>query len=335
MIRPIQVTDLCLVESDHFWDTYTLILDNSRHNRSTLADVHSSSLEPSTPTHKTLFHRSRNTTLEICLPCRVNRPGRAGLYPADSRCLVETPILGTLQTCKMHHERICNRCLTESTYLRMGRNGPDTPSTEQFRTNLKITGSQDTDEYDLKRNETVTCAACREYAVLAHVDRILTSCARNSYKVRTSLRSVINSLHASVPYIEDGVGTAKATAMMVVEEVWLHHFSRWDELVHVAHRLQSLEYAYFERMKRTGYVEYPTERAHRHALLVELWGDDWLDQTHLHNADVELKNLFTAWAREIAATGGFGIRHDDAEITPPQVLTQRVSTQTSIRGTHC
>lgn len=306
---------------------YTLIIDNSRHNRSTHADLHSSSLEPSTPTYRTLFHRSRCTTLGICLPCRINHPGRAGLYPADSRLVIETPLLGILQTCKHHYEHVCERCLVESSSLRPRKTDPDTLPGRIPTTNLRAAAQNDTDEYDRNRNETVTCSACRQYAVAAHTDNILASCARSSYKVKTNLRTAMGSLHGPSHYISHGLGTAKQAAMMAVEEVWLSNFARWDELLVVAHQLQSLEYAYMEHYKRTGRGEEPVGRAHRHALLIELWGEDALDRSHMIDSDIEMNNMFTSWATDIKLAGEF-THPDEPQYAPPQALSLRVSKRT-------
>ncbi|WVF69055.1 hypothetical protein IAT40_003829 [Kwoniella sp. CBS 6097] len=271
------------VDSHAFWPAYTLLLDPSRPHSSTIDDFHSSRLTPSTPSFPTLFHRSRHTTLRICLACRLNHPTRLGFYPAVPKRLTWTNRYGKSPTCDKHASHFCSDCMkefgTETSSPTYGRGGRRTISPEiPAATGLLPTQHADTDDRGVVRQRgSLICTSCRTAAITLKLKRMLIGCSRGTLPVK----GLSNNWFAKFPvknYIEFGTGTAHTEARLAIEVQWLEDHTRWKELRPTAEALQDyesqLKYVFYNR-ETNGDIEDPRAKQIRLGQEAELRGDDW------------------------------------------------------------
>ncbi|OCF35079.1 hypothetical protein I316_03119 [Kwoniella heveanensis BCC8398] len=269
------------VDSHAFWPAYTLLLDPSRPHSSTIEDFNSARLTPSTPSFPTLFHRSRHTTLRICLACRLNHPTRLGFYPAIPKRLTWTSRYGKSPTCDKHASHFCSECMKEfgtetfsPTYGRGGRRtvSPGIP----MSTGLMPTNHGDTDGNGAVRPRgSLVCTTCRTAAITYMLRRMLEACSRGILPVR----GLANHWLATYPvrnYVADGMGTAHSEAKRAIEEKWFQDHTRWTELRPTAEALQQYEYHMKQEFYRDeNFSEDPRAKQIRLRQEAELRGDDW------------------------------------------------------------
>ncbi|KAK4685752.1 hypothetical protein P7C73_g4392, partial [Tremellales sp. Uapishka_1] len=302
------------VDASPFWPTYTLTLDPSRHHSSTVQDLRSSRLTPSTPSFPTLFHRARSTTLSICLACRLNHPSRLGFYPAKRERATRTSKFGIAPTCDTHYNRYCANCLTED-------------SDRHGMSEAALWG--DTDEYGrLRPYEAMTCESCRGVAIEAEIHRILVECARGGEVRGTSSNWVRNVAYCE--YVELGVSTARVKAYEAVEEQFLVDQMRWDELMAPARNLQAHEQYVKYRYQRKSMHESPHLREQRLALEVEVKGDE-LDEEEEWESDHRLDKMYPVWWRE-SEMANPNLRSPDAGDHKLQTMSEEVSLDDYFRG---
>ncbi|WVQ96564.1 hypothetical protein IAU59_003669 [Kwoniella sp. CBS 9459] len=290
------------VDSHAFWPAYTLLLDPSRPHSSTIEDIHSARLTPSTPSFPTLFHRSRHTTLRICLACRLNHPARLGFYPAIPKRLTWTCRYGRAPTCDKHASHYCSDCMKEfgtenfsPTYARGSRRNvsPEVP----ISTGLLPTHHGDTDGRGLVRPRgSLLCMTCRTTAITHNLRHVLEACSRGTLPITT--RGLSNPWLTAYPvrhYVQSGFGTAHSEAKRAIEERWLQDHTRWNELRPTAEQLQMYEKHLKAMFFRHGtYDEEPRAKENRLMKEAELRGGDW-DGTETARDRAERFCLYKKW----------------------------------------
>ncbi|ODO00116.1 hypothetical protein I350_06741 [Cryptococcus amylolentus CBS 6273] len=292
------------VDSHSFWPDYTLTIDPSRHHASTISDLHSARLTPSTPTFPTLFHRARNTTLSSCLACRLNHPSRLGYYPAVAKRMTYTSRFGFAPTCDKHAGTFCTSCLRESEPL-AGRNSisggiiSSTPSPREYGMSLMLSPCNlgDVDERGVERPpRALVCPDCRRQSIWNQIQLNLVACARGTY-LRGN-RAPWLSNEKLKDYVDFNVGTAFEMGYAAVEEQWLKDHTRWDELFETALALQNHERALKLQFMTTATEETKSQRDERVARLAELRGEDSNGRETEEDA-MEMEALYRSWWREI------------------------------------
>jgi hypothetical protein len=290
--------DTCSVDSHSFWPSYTLVLEPSRRHESTVDDLYTSSLTPSTPSFPTLFHRARSTTLSTCLACRINHPSRLGLYPANPKRITLTSKLGLAPTCNIHWGNFCSSCMLEQPRLsRDGSNASD------YFDRLKCSSVGDTDKLDSTRQlKSMTCMDCRSEAIDFEIERLLVRCARGG-RVRGD-NNDFQDAAAFTEYVEHGMGTARDAALDSVQQLWLENQTRWPELRYTACEMQRRERALRKKFLLTFQTESDRERSLRHQHIAELRGEDsvidpWEDEQAMNR-------MYRAWAKGLFEVEGEG-----------------------------
>ncbi|WVQ73442.1 hypothetical protein IAR50_003014 [Cryptococcus sp. DSM 104548] len=289
------------VDSHPFWPDYTLTIDPSRHHASTISDLHSARLTPSTPTFPTLFHRARNTTLSSCLACRLNHPGRLGYYPAVAKRMTYTTRFGYAPTCDKHAGTFCTSCLRESEPL-AGRNsfaGGIIASPRDHGSSLMLSpcNSGDVDERGVEREpRSLVCPECRRQSIWNQIQINLASCARGTFP--RGKRSPWLSNEKVKDYVDFNVGTAYEMGYAAVEEQWLRDHTRWDELFETALALQNHERVLKLQFMTTATEETRSQRDERIARLAELRGEESNGREAEEDA-MEMEALYRSWWREI------------------------------------
>ncbi|WVW85101.1 hypothetical protein I302_107138 [Kwoniella bestiolae CBS 10118] len=313
------------VDSHSFWPAYTLLLDPSRPHSSTLEDIYSSRLTPSTPSFPTLFHRARHTTLNICIPCRLNHPSRLGLYPAVPRRLTFTRNFGSTPTCEKHYHHYCSGCLKEYGIESLSPTPPSagrhlqipSPVVRSDR-GLLVPNSRDIDEegYYRLRNDLV-CKDCRRTTASEEIKRVLMEeCPRGGDDSTSNgiIRGWKNDWTRN-QYIEEYVEESSHTCTYMVSKAiklqWLTNHTRYNELWDTAMELQKNEKNLKLKFYNDHYdvnfntdlnlvarsLESPHERVLRLTKEYELRGEDYTGRTDAQD-QVEVLELCKKWTEQ-------------------------------------
>ncbi|WVQ65473.1 uncharacterized protein L199_003649 [Kwoniella botswanensis] len=312
-LRKVSLGWKSAADSHSFWPTYTLLLDPSRPHSSTLADIDSARLTPSTPSFPTLFHRARYTTLHICIPCRLNHPSRLGLYPAVRRRLTYTKKFGYTPTCEKHYNHFCSGCYREYSIESLSPTPPTAGGNRYMRnvtpvvptnTGLLPCNAKDTDEdrtYRL-RNDLI-CRNCRRISISNELTNLLKECSRNTQTVdgmgviRGLNNDWINNQYIK-EYIEETTSTCVIMANKAVELQWLMNHTRYTELWGTAMELQRNERMMKDRYINHNFnarlVEWPHEKQQRLIKEYELKGEDFEGRESLED-HYEFMDLCKKW----------------------------------------
>ena len=294
-----------IVDSHSFWPAYTLALDYSQVHSSTLSDLNSSSLTPSTPSFPTLFHRSRHTTLSICLACRLNRPDRVGFHPANPRRITLTSKFGWTPSCDRHYMTYCQNCMREDPALGRDIHGRLVVDPTMDGTGLCQVSTWDIDEDGRKRIGTNVCMDCRSAAICASMTRLLIECARGGEPKCVDDVDMLYSLSvAGGDYVRLGRGTAHTAAIEVLEETWLDRFTRYDDLYETAQALQRHEQQTKMRYRQSRALETERERNYKLTLIMELRGEETLNAKTLLGNVQEMNENYRSWDREMEMGSG-------------------------------
>ncbi|WWC62981.1 uncharacterized protein I303_105579 [Kwoniella dejecticola CBS 10117] len=293
------------VDSHPFWPSYTLLLDPSRPHSSTLDDIFSASLIPSTPSFPTLFHRARFTTLKVCLACRLNHPARMGLYPAVPRRLTYTKRLGFAPTCAKHHLHTCSSCMREFGIESLSPTGhrrwiSTAPSPAEggiaIDKGLVPCSRGDIDEHGLPRyQDELICKGCRMSAIDRELQRQLVDCARGG-----PLRGMKEEWTTSGDiqnYINHSTDTASIQIERVLEERWLIQHTRYMELLDTAIELQDREASFKMAYITRNIIETDAQRDVRLKLEYELRGEDFKGYESAQDR-MERNDLYNTWYLE-------------------------------------
>ncbi|WWC71125.1 uncharacterized protein I206_105078 [Kwoniella pini CBS 10737] len=297
------------VDSHPFWPAFTLLLDPSRPHCSTLDDIHSASLIPSTPSFPTLFHRARFTTLHVCLACRLNHPCRIGLYPAVKRRITYTQRLGYAPTCEKHYLHTCSSCMREFGIESLSPIGNqrrwilNTPSPTDggvpIDKGLIPSNRGDIDEEGHRRyKDVLICKACRFMAISNELSRALVSCARGS-QVRGLNEDWTTSEHI-VEYIERSIDTVPIQVERALEVRWLVGHTRYIELIATAQELQNIEQTMKMEFITNGIVENEYAKNYRLQLEYELRGEDY-KEIESSQDKIEKVNMYNSWQHQLQA----------------------------------
>ncbi|WVN90780.1 uncharacterized protein L203_106023 [Cryptococcus depauperatus CBS 7841] len=296
------------VDSHPFWPEYTLIIEPSRHHSSTISDINSARLTPSTPSFPTLFHRARNSTLTTCLACRLNHPSRLGLYPAVRKRLTYTSKFGLTPTCEKHANSFCSNCMRESEpQANRTPSGSyasnvipaSTPSPREHASTLVLSMANegDVDEHRQSRApRALVCSDCRKWAISNEILQVLRECARDGQLRGEHTPWLWNERVKD--YVEFNVGTAPEMGYAAVEDQWLMDHTRWDELFETALQLQNHEKMLKLQYMRTAEEETQGQRIVRLAKQAELMGED-ADGKETEEEAIELEALYRSWWKEL------------------------------------
>ncbi|OCF75524.1 hypothetical protein I204_04380 [Kwoniella mangroviensis CBS 8886] len=305
-------------DSHSFWPTYTLLLDPSRPHSSTLADINSARLTPSTPSFPTLFHRARYTTLHNCIPCRLNHPSRLGLYPAVRRRLTYSKKFGYTPTCEKHYNHFCSGCYREYGIESLSPTPPAIGGGRYMRnvtpvvptsTGLLACNPKDTDEdgtYRL-RNDLI-CRDCRRIAISNELTNLLKECSRTADTEIMVVAGVIRGLNNDwisnqyvKEYIEESTYTCIIMANKAVELQWLMSHTRYTELWGTATELQRnermMKARYIKYDFNTRFIESPHEKQQRLIKEYELKGEDFEGKESLEDYH-EFTDLCKKWIEQ-------------------------------------
>lgn len=197
------------VDSHPFWPTYLALLHS---------DCEVSAANPS-------FQLTRRATASVCVPCRlalISRSGNTGSTGSPNLVatfITWTTYTGPVPTCEGHLQRFCAHCLRIA----------GEPSAPQLA--LNFADPEDRDETGRKRGKTafIICRFCRERAFELPLHRELIECARGG--VFAGRAAPFTAVSSAVEYINFGRGTAETAARRALEEVFLHHNTRWGELI--------------------------------------------------------------------------------------------------------
>lgn len=229
--------EILLVDSYHFWPEYTLIIEPSKDHASSVHDLAYGRTQPSSPTYSTHFQRALGTTAETCLPCRMNRPDRLGLYPATARSDTASNKFGHIPTCPRHERMYCTNCLRGN--MREGKRTMARPD----RYNLALVARKDMDEDGyryVKGDNHITCSGCRQFALTSFVEELLQDSARGG-TIHGHAGHIVNESDEAQEYILMGRGHAIDTARAAIEETWLSVNTGYEDCMETAGQLQTLE----------------------------------------------------------------------------------------------
>jgi hypothetical protein len=298
------ICDSIPVDSHPFWPAYTLVLDPSRQHQSTVDDLTSSTLTPSTPSFPTLFHRARSTTLSTCLACKLNHPERLGFYPANPKKITPTSKFGWAPTCNAHWSNFCIGCMMEQPNIR----GTDIRNFQA----LAVFEDTDTDEHGRTRPWTRSsklCVGCRKAAIHREIDYWLKLCARGGV-LRGLGRVDLTKSMAYTEYTSGAYGRARPAAYHTVERVWLMDHTRWNELFSAAQSLQTNAKLIKRVYINSGHTENESNRAYRHSLMQELRGDD--TEVDVRKDEATMDALYKNW-NKMLVEGDLDEEDDDSD----------------------
>jgi hypothetical protein len=279
--------DLLLVESHSFWPVYTLILDPSKCHSSTVADLRSSRTTPSTPSYPSLFHRARSLTLGVCLPCRLNHPGRLGLYPALSKAATWSNYLGVIPTCHRHHGLYCSCCLKEASQ------GDNNNAGRVILSNRR----GDMDDTGRYYNNPIVCNGCREGALMAHIEKELKKCARGGPIVDAGHMFMLTLTVED--YFHMGQLNVMETARLAVREQWLINQTCYANLENFMVQLQSAENTLKRRFIFRRRVESDEIRFQRILLLERLFDDITRNIPETIGRIInDIEDMYTEWSED-------------------------------------
>lgn len=159
------------------------------------------------------FQVTRRATSTVCVPCKMSRPGTTNQV---AKVITWTTYAGPVPTCEGHHQRFCAHCLRIQSDSHLG---------------LYFCDPEDRDELGRKRARTpfLVCRFCRERAFELPLRRELIECARGG--VFAGQAAPFTIVSSAQEYIHFNRGHADTAARRALEEVFLHHNTRWGELL--------------------------------------------------------------------------------------------------------
>lgn len=194
------------VDSHPFWSAYLALLHPE-------CDV--SAATPS-------FHLTRRATASVCVPCKMVHISRPGTTDQVAKIITWTTYTGPVPTCEGHFQRFCTHC------LRIAGEHP----APHIALALNFADPEDRDETGRKRGKGTAfliCRFCRERAFELPLQRELIECARGG--IFAGRAAPFTAVASAIEYINFSRGTAEAAARRALEEVFMHHNTRWGELL--------------------------------------------------------------------------------------------------------
>ncbi|WRT66747.1 uncharacterized protein IL334_003710 [Kwoniella shivajii] len=313
------------VDSHPFWLSYSILLDPLESHLSPLQRIHSNHRANPLPSFPTRFHHARNTTLRICLACRLNHPSRLSSHAPVARHLTHTSRLSLTPTCDRHLYSFCSGCMKESGVenyrdLSSGNNlqrkeerGSESiaPLTSQVPILIGLLPCQerDTDETQSYRpRHGLVCKGCRHTSLLEQIKRVLShECARNHVPgyLKGSWSLTSTDRWTSDPnfdmYVEDSSTTVIHSAIKVVELQWVINHTRFKDLLPTAIRLQRIERLLKHEFYHRGLMEDDLDENIKYSRLsekYELEGNEFNGE-ETHQDRLQLQVLYNQWNRDI------------------------------------